>query len=47
MPKYLVFPPGGPRKLFNSKRGPQPKKFGNHCPGLFTPSTGFQSPWQG
>jgi len=22
-------PPGGPRKIFNIKRGPQPKKFGN------------------
>src|SRR6218665_726346 len=21
----------GPRKIFNSKRGPQPKKFGNRC----------------
>jgi len=25
----LARPPGGQRKIFNSKRGPQPKKFGN------------------
>src|SRR6218665_140522 len=24
-------PPGGPRKIFNSKRVPQRKKFGNPC----------------
>src|SRR6218665_1730806 len=28
----MMRPPGGPRKIFNSKRGPQPKKFGNRCP---------------
>jgi len=32
MPKLslvLARPPGAPRKIFNSKKGPQPKKFGN------------------
>jgi len=24
-------PARGPQKTFNSKRGPQPKKFGNRC----------------
>jgi len=34
MPKIslvLARPPGGPRKIFSSKRGPQPKMFGNRC----------------
>src|SRR6218665_3953737 len=29
MSLVLARPPGGPRKIFNSNRGPQPKKFGN------------------
>ena len=28
MPKYLLCWPGGPRKIFHSKRGPSPKSLG-------------------
>jgi len=31
----LTRPPEGPRKIFNSKRGPEPKKFGNRCDRLW------------
>src|SRR6218665_2080675 len=41
MPKIISVvlarpPPGGPRKIFRSKRGPQPEKRGNRWPSACT-----------